>query len=246
MLLEHKVAVVTGAAQGIGKAIALCLGRDGADIIISDIDKEKACETASEIESLGRKSLALTVDVTNVDEIVSAVTNCLDKFNRIDILVNNAGITRDALIVRMKESDWNAVLSTNLTGTFNWMKAVAKPMMKQKSGRIVNIASIIGVVGNPGQANYAASKAGIIGLMKSAAKELSGWNINVNAIAPGFIATQMTERLPESTKEKMLSSIPLSRFGEPEEVARAVLFLVSELSLYVTGQVINVDGGMVM
>ena len=246
MLLEGKIAIVTGAAQGIGKAIALCFAREGADVIISDINKEKAEEVAGEIESLGRRSLSLAVDVTDDEEIGKAVTKSLDKFNRIDILVNNAGITKDALLVRMKRSDWEDVINTNLTGVFNWMKACAKPMMKQKSGRIVNISSIIGLVGNTGQGNYAASKAGILGLTKSAARELAPWHINVNAVAPGFIATQMTEKLPEEIKKKMLSSIPIGRWGKPEEVARAVLFLVSEMSSYITGQVINVDGGMVM
>ncbi len=246
MLVEGKIAVVTGAAQGIGKAIALCLAREGADVIISDIDKEKAQEVASEVESLGRRSLPVTVDVTDDEEIGKAVTKSLDKFNRMDILVNNAGMTSDALIVRMKHSEWEDVINTNLTGAFNWMKACVKPMMKQRSGRIVNISSVIGLVGNAGQANYAASKAGILGLTKSAAKELAPWHINVNAVAPGFIATRMTEKLPEQVKKKMLSNIPAGRWGEPEEVARAVLFLVSEMSSYITGQVINVDGGMVM
>ena len=246
MLVEGKIAVVTGAAQGIGKAIALCLAREGADVIISDIDKEKAQEVASEVESLGRRSLPVTVDVTDDEEIGKAVTKSLDKFNRMDILVNNAGMTSDALIVRMKHSEWGDVINTNLTGAFNWMKACVKPMMKQRSGRIVNISSVIGLVGNAGQANYAASKAGILGLTKSAAKELAPWHINVNAVAPGFIATRMTEKLPEQVKKKMLSNIPAGRWGEPEEVARAVLFLVSEMSSYITGQVINVDGGMVM
>ena len=246
MLLEGKIAIVTGAAQGIGKAIALCFAREGADVIISDINKEKAEEVAGEIESLGRRSLSLAVDVTDDEEIGKAVTKSLDKFNRIDILVNNAGITKDALLVRMKHSDWEDVINTNLTGVFNWMKACAKPMMKQKCGRIVNISSIIGLVGNAGQGNYAASKAGILGLTKAAARELAPWHINVNALAPGFIATQMTEKLPEEIKKKMLSSVPIGRWGKPEEVARAVLFLVCEMASYITGQVMNVDGGMVM
>ncbi len=246
MLVEGKIALVTGAAQGIGRAIALCLAGEGADVIISDVNEEKAREVAAEVESLGRRSLSVIVDVTDDEEIGKAVTKSLDKFNRIDILVNNAGITKDAILVRMKRSQWDDVISTNLTGVFNWMKACAKPMMKEKSGRIVNISSIIGLVGNTGQANYAASKAGILGLTKSAAKELAPWHINVNAVAPGFIATQMTEKLPEEIKKKMLSNIPLCRWGEPEEVARVVLFLVSEMSSYITGQVISVDGGMVM
>ena len=246
MLIEDKVAIVTGAAQGIGRAIALCLAGEGADVIIPDVNGGKAQEVANEVESLGRRSLSVTVDVTDDEGIGRAVTKSLDKFGRIDILVNNAGITRDALLVRMKRSQWEDVINVNLTGVFNWIKACAKPMMKQKSGRIVNISSIIALVGNAGQANYAASKGGILGLTKSAAKELAPRHINVNAVAPGFIATQMTEGLGEDVKKKMLSGIPLGRWGEPGEVARVVLFLVSEASSYITGQVINVDGGMVM
>jgi len=246
MELEGKVAIVTGSAQGIGKAIALCLAGKGVDVIVSDVDGEKAQEAAAEIESLGRKSFPVTVDVTNEAEVGKALNFCLDKFSRIDILVNNAGITKDALLVRMKESDWESVIRVNLTGVFNWTKACARPMMKQKSGRIVNIASVIGLVGNAGQTNYAASKAGVLGLTKSVARELAPRGINVNAVAPGFIETRMTERLPEETRRAMLSNIPLGRWGKPEEVAKAVLFLVSDLSAYITGQVINVDGGMVM
>ncbi len=246
MLLKNKIALVTGAAQGIGKAIALCFAEEGADVIISDINESKVKETAREVEALGRKSLALTCDVTDFEEIEKGLKLCLDKFERLDILVNNAGITRDALLVRMKNSDWEQVLNINLTGTFNWTKSAAKRMMKQKDGCIVNIASVIGLVGNPGQANYAASKAGILGLTRSVARELAPWHIRVNAVAPGFIATQMTEKLPEEAKSKMLAAIPLNRWGKPEEVANAVLFLVSDLSSYVTGQVINTDGGMVM
>ena len=246
MLVENKIAVITGAAQGIGKSIALCLAGNGADIIVSDINESALKGTAEKIESMGRKALALNANVTNPREIEEGLKLCLDKFNRIDILVNNAGITRDGLIVRMKQSDWEQVLSTNLTGAFNWTKAVVKCMIKQKGGCIVNIASIIGLIGNTGQANYSASKAGILGLMKSSARELAPWNIRVNAVAPGFIATQMTEKLPDKIKEQMLSSIPLKKFGEPDEVAKAVLFLVSDMSSYITGQVLNIDGGMVM
>lgn len=246
MLVENKIALVTGAAQGIGKSIALCLAGNGANVIVSDINENALKETEEKIESMGRRSMALTVSVTNPGEIEEGLKLCLDKFNCIDILINNAGITRDALIVRMKQSDWEQVISTNLTGTFNWTKAVVKCMMKQKGGCIVNIASIIGLTGNAGQANYSASKAGILGLTKSSARELAPWNIRVNAVAPGFIATRMTEKLPDKIKDQMLSNIPLKKFGEPEEIARAVLFLVSEMSSYITGQVLNIDGGMVM
>ena len=246
MLVENKSALVTGAARGIGKSIALCLAENGANVIVSDINENALKETAEKIESMGRKSMALAVSVTNPGEIEEGLKLCLDKFNRIDILINNAGITRDALIVRMKQSDWEQVISTNLTGTFNWTKAVVKCMIKQKGGCIVNIASIIGLTGNAGQANYSASKAGILGLTKSSARELAPWNIRVNAVAPGFIATQMTEKLPDKIKEQMLSNIPLKKLGEPDEVAKTVLFLVSEMSSYITGQVLNVDGGMVM
>ncbi len=246
MLVKNKIALVTGAAQGIGKSIALCLAENGANVIVSDINENALKETEEKIESMGRRSMALTVSVTNPGEIEEGLKLCLDKFNCIDILINNAGITRDALIVRMKQLDWEQVISTNLTGTFNWTKAVVKCMMKQKGGCIVNIASIIGLTGNAGQANYSASKAGILGLTKSSARELAPWNIRVNAVAPGFIATRMTEKLPDKIKEQMLSNIPLKKFGEPEEVARAVLFLVSEMSSYITGQVLNIDGGMIM
>lgn len=246
MLVQNKIALITGAAQGIGKSIAIRLAENGANVIVSDINENALKETAEKIESMGRKSMALAVSVTNPGEIEEGLKLCLDKFNRIDILINNAGITRDALIVRMKQSDWEQVISTNLTGSFNWTKAVVKCMMKQKSGCIVNIASIIGLIGNAGQANYSASKAGILGLTKSSARELAPWNIRVNAVAPGFIATQMTEKLTDKIKEQMLSNIPLKKLGGPEEVANAVLFLVSEMSSYITGQVLNVDGGMVM
>ena len=246
MLIEGKVAVITGGARGIGREIGLVLAKEGADIVICDINMELSTKTQQEIESLGRRSLSVLTDVTNFSHAEETVNKTLDKFQKIDILINNAGITRDGLLIRMKEEDWDMVLSVNLKGTFNFTKAVSKVMIKQHSGSIVNIASIIGIIGNAGQANYAASKAGIIGLTKSAAKELAGRGINVNAIAPGFIDTEMTAKLPEDVRQKMLAQIPRGRFGQPLDVAKAVLFLVSDFSDYITGQVIPVDGGMVM
>ncbi|MDD5167090.1 MAG: 3-oxoacyl-[acyl-carrier-protein] reductase [Candidatus Omnitrophica bacterium] len=246
MILKDKVALVTGGARGIGRAIALALAREGADIVIGDVNKEEAAKSCLEIESLGRKTLALGMDVTDYANVEDAVNKILDKFGKVDILVNNAGITKDNLLLRMNQADWDAVLSVNLKGTFNCIKAVSRPMIKQRTGRIISIASIIGIIGNPGQANYAASKAGIIALTKTAAKELASRNINVNAIAPGFIQTEMTAKLPEDLKNKMKEAIPLDRFGSPDDVAAACLFLASGDSSYITGQTIVVDGGMVM
>jgi len=246
MLLKDKVALITGAAQGIGWAIALLFAKEGADIAIADINIEKAEEAAKEVSKLGRKVLALQVDVTDYSQVEEAVNKILDKFKKVDILVNNAGITRDNLILRMSQEDWDKVLAVNLKGTFNCTKAVSRVMLKQHRGKIINIASIIGIIGNPGQANYSASKAGIIALTKTLAKELASRNINVNAVAPGFIQTQMTESLPEEVKQKMQEAIPLKRFGKPEDVAGVCLFLASDDADYITGQTIVVDGGMVM
>ncbi len=246
MKLLGKVAIVTGAAQGIGKSIALALGREGANIVISDVNLEEAEKTAKEIKTLGSNTLVSKVNVAIFNEVEDFVNKVLDKFGKIDILVNNAGVARDALILRMKENDWDAVLNVNLKGTFNCTKACCRAMLKQKSGKIVNIASVIGIIGNAGQSNYAASKAGIIGFTKSVAKELAPRGINVNAIAPGFIRTSMTEILPEEVKQDLLRKIPLAKLGMPEDVAKAVIFLVSEDSSYITGEVIKVDGGMVM
>jgi len=246
MRLADKVAIVTGAAQGIGKDIALAFAREGADIAVCDINLEKAEATAAQIQALGRRSLAVELDVTDYTKVEEAVNKILDKLGKVDILVNNAGITKDNLLLRMAEQDFDAVLKVNLKGTFNCTKAVTRPMVKQRSGRIINIASIIGLIGNPGQANYAASKAGVIALTKTTAKELASRSINVNAVAPGFIQTDMTARLPEEVKQKMLEAIPLNRFGSATDVAAVCVFLASEESSYITGQTIVVDGGMVM
>ena len=244
--LAGKVALVTGGAQGIGKAVALLLARNGADLVVSDINLEKAEETAKEIQALGRRSLAIKADVASLDQVEKMVEAILGKFAQIDILINNAGITRDKLILRMTEEDWDAVLDINLKGTFNCTKAVVRHMSKQRSGKIVSIASVVGEMGNAGQANYGASKAGVIGFTKTIAREFARRRINVNAIAPGYIETPMTEALPEKAKEELKRLIPMERLGKPEDVAEAVLFLVSEASSYITGQVLNVNGGIYM
>jgi 3-oxoacyl-[acyl-carrier protein] reductase len=244
--LKDKVALVTGGARGIGQAIALTFAKEGADIVVADVNLEIASKTALEIEGLGRKALALEMDVTNYEKVEEGINKILDKMGKVDILVNNAGITKDNLVLRMSQAEWDAVINVNLKGTFNCIKAVSRPMVKQRSGRIISIASIIGLMGNPGQANYAASKAGIIALTKTIAKELASRNINANAIAPGFIQTEMTAKLPEDIKKKMLEAIPLAKLGTPQDVANLCLFLASDESSYITGQVITIDGGMVM
>ena len=246
MRLKDKVAMVTGGARGIGRAIALLFAREGADIAVCDVNSESAESTCRQIEALGRKAIAVKMDVTSLPSVEEGLNKILDKLTKVDILVNNAGITKDALILRMSEQDFDAVINVNLKGTFNCTKAVSKVMIKQRGGAIVNIASIIGIIGNPGQANYSASKAGIIALTKTSAKELSSRNINVNAVAPGFIESKMTEVLPEEVKQKMLEQIPMKRFGVPADVAKAVLFLCAETSAYITGQVLSVNGGMYM
>jgi len=246
MKLDGRVALITGGGRGIGREIALGLAREGADIAICDVNKESLDSTKNEISSLKRKCIVFQTDVTDSAQVEEMVSKILDNFKKVDILINNAGITRDGLLIRMKEADWDAVLDINLKGAFNCTRVVARHMMKQRWGRVVNIASIIGIMGNAGQANYAASKGGMIAFTKSVAKELASRNINVNAIAPGFIETDMTKKLPDNYRQDLLKVIPLNRFGTPQDVADIALFLVSDASSYITGHVIQVDGGMVM
>jgi len=246
MRLKDKVALVTGSARGIGREIALFFAREGADIILCDVNAELLAVAQKEIEALGRKAFTGVVDVTKGDQVEEFAQKSLDKFGKINILVNNAGITRDGLLVRMSEADWDLVLAVNLKGAFNFTKAVSKIMMKQRDGRIVNMASIIGIMGNAGQANYAASKGGLIAFTKTVAKELASRNVRANAIAPGFIQTDMTAKLSDEVKSEMLKFVPLKKFGTVQDVANLALFLASDDSSYITGQVIQVDGGMVM
>lgn len=246
MILKDKVALVTGAAQGIGKAIALRLANSGADLAIVDMNIEKTEETVKEIEKLGRKAIALKANVANLKEAEAVMDETVARLGTIHILVNNAGITRDALILRMKEEEWDAVIDVNLKGTFNCTKSAVKYMSKQRYGRIINIASIVGEMGNAGQANYSASKAGVIALAKTIAREFAARNITCNAIAPGFIETSMTQALPEKVREELAKQIPMGRLGSPEDVAEGVLFLVSDAANYITGQVLNINGGMYM
>lgn len=246
MILKDKIALVTGAAQGIGKAIALRLANSGADLAIVDMNIEKTEETVKEIEKLGRKAIALKANVANLKEAEAVMDETVARLGTIHILVNNAGITRDALILRMKEEEWDAVIDVNLKGTFNCTKSAVKYMSKQRYGRIINIASIVGEMGNAGQANYSASKAGVIALAKTIAREFASRNITCNAIAPGFIETSMTQALPEKVREELAKQIPMGRLGSPEDVAEGVLFLVSDAANYITGQVLNINGGMYM
>ena len=247
MKLNGKVSMITGAAQGIGKEIALFFASQGSDIAICDVNEEVLAQTKHEIESqTKRKVIIQKVDVTSPEEVENFVKKILDNFDKLDILVNNAGITRDNLLLRMSEKDWDSVLDVNLKGAFNCIKAVSRSMMKKRSGKIVNMASIIGIMGNAGQANYSASKGGLIALTKTVAKEFGSRGINVNAIAPGFIKTAMTEKLSEEARQRLLGFIPLGRMGQAEDVAKLALFLACEDSGYITGQVVQVDGGMVM
>jgi 3-oxoacyl-[acyl-carrier protein] reductase len=244
--LEGKTAVVTGAARGIGRAICLRLAGAGANVAGLDIALDTIEETAELVRAEGVQFLALEANVTKIEDLQAAFAKAIEQLGSLDILVNNAGITRDALLIRMEEADWRAVLDINLTGVFNGIKAAARQMMKQRSGRIVNIASVVGMIGNAGQANYSASKAGVIGLTKTAAREFASRGIHVNAVAPGFIVTAMTDKLSDEAKKALHAQIPLGRLGQAEDVADAVLFLAGPHSSYITGQVIRVDGGMVM
>ena len=244
--LREKVAIVTGGARGIGRAIALELAGRGCNVVVSDIDLEGAESTASEIRKMDVESLAVQSDISKSEDVESMTKKVIDQFSRIDILINNAGITRDNLLMRLEEKDWDLVLEINLKGAFLCTKQVIRMMMKQRSGKIVNMASVIGVMGNAGQANYAASKAGLIGFTKSVAKEVASRNIQVNAIAPGFIETEMTAKLSQEVLDSYIANIPLRRSGKPEEVAKLAAFLSSSESDYITGQVIHVDGGLVM
>ncbi|ABO50589.1 3-oxoacyl-[acyl-carrier-protein] reductase [Desulforamulus reducens MI-1] len=247
MFLNGKVAIVTGASRGIGKAIALALAGAQADIVVNYAGRTEAAEeTAAAIREMGRRVLVYKADVSDAQQVQEMVAATLAEFGKVNILVNNAGITRDNLILRMKEEDWDSVLSVNLKSAFNTIKAVARPMVKARSGRIINVSSVVGQYGNAGQANYSAAKAGLIGLTKSMAKELGPRNITVNAVAPGFIMTDMTEHLTSEAREKMVSSIALNRLGSPEDVASMVAFLASDFCGYITGQVIGIDGGIAM
>jgi 3-oxoacyl-[acyl-carrier protein] reductase len=246
-MLAGKTALVTGASRGIGRAIALKLAEAGANIVVNYAGSEGAAsETVAQVKALGRDAIMVRANVSNSEDVAEMFKAALDHFGTIDILVNNAGITRDNLLMRMKEEEWDEVIDTNLKGVFNCLKAATRPMMKQRSGKIINITSVVGVLGNPGQANYVAAKAGVIGLTKTAARELASRGITVNAVAPGFIDTEMTAVLPEDVKGNLISQIPLARLGQTEDIANVVLFLASDAANYMTGQTLHVDGGMYM
>ena len=245
-MVQDKVALVTGASRGIGRSISLALAAQGAKIVAVDIDLASTEAFVAELKASGAEAIAVQGNVTVTEDVENMVKVAKETFDRVDILVNNAGITRDGLLLRMKDADWDAVLDVNLKGAFLCTRAVAKLMSKQRNGRIINIASIVGQMGNAGQANYCASKAGLMGLTRSNARELSKRNITVNAVAPGFIATDMTDALPEQVRQDLAAQIPLARLGSADDIANAVLFLASENSAYITGQVLGVNGGMYM
>ena len=246
MRLEGKVSLITGGGRGIGRAMGLKFAEEGSDIVIWDIEVDEAASLESQIEKLGRRVTVMKMDVSKYSEVSEKIEEVLGTFGRVDVLVNNAGVTRDGLVLRMGEEDWDVVLNVNLKGAFNCTKAVAKSMVKQKWGRIINISSVIGVIGNKGQANYAASKAGLIGLTKAMAKELASRGITVNAIAPGLIQSGMTETLSQQVKDEYVKNIPLGRIGSPEDVADLALFLASDEAKYITGTTLVVDGGLTM
>ena len=244
--LNDKVAVVTGAGRGIGRAVAIAYAKMGANVVCVSRTQENSTKVATEIEALGQKSWAIAVDVSDNSAVDSSAKNILEATGKVDILVNNAGVTRDNLLMRMSEEEWDTVLNTNLKGAFNFTKAFTRPFMKQRSGRIINIASVIGLIGNAGQSNYAASKAALIGFTKSVAKELAPRGVTANAIAPGFIETDMTAVLDEKVRGSIIDRIPMNRFGSPEDIANTAIFLALESTNYMTGQVLTIDGGMVM
>lgn len=246
MSLENRVGIVTGASQGIGESIALELAREQAEVILIDVQKDKLDEVVKKIEKAGGKAAAFSVDVSRFDKVTETVKTILEKFKKIDFVINNAGITRDNLMMRMTEDEWDAVMAVNLKGVFNFSKAVIRHMISNRYGRIVNLSSVVGLMGNAGQTNYSASKAGVVGLTKSLAREVAARGITVNAIAPGYVATAMTDALPESVKKMFVDIIPMKRLGTPEEVAHVVKFLISDEAAYITGQVISINGGMLM